>query len=241
MQCRTGAGEFRNVSCERIGRSASSDVQEAGDDEKVKIITWGLNSQAKSRLDALSELAKQSESIMLPSTELDSSSFLLGVSNGTVDLRTGCLLAPERDRFISKSTAVAYQKNAECPRWEEFLSEITNSDAELVQFLQRLAGYALWGGNPEQVVVILHGWGSNGKSLGMHEEVDCVIDDHPKKNELVMPGSHLPIVPSSELHERSIKICISTLSPESEVKVKNKLPDYFSSGGIFIPASIAQS
>jgi len=147
-----------------VARSIYVEAQEAGDDEKVKIIQWGLTSQAKSRLDALSELAKQSESIMLPSTELDSSSFLLGVSNGTVDLRTGCLLAPERDRFISKSTAVAYQKNAECPRWEEFLSEITNSDAELVQFLQRLAGYALLGGNPEQVVVILHGWGSNGKS-----------------------------------------------------------------------------
>ena len=77
--------------------------------------------------------------------------------------------------------------------------------------------------------------------LQLEDLVDCVIDDHPKKNELVMPGSHLPIVPSSELHERGIKICISTLSPESEVKVKNKLPDYFSSGGIFIPASIAQS
>ena len=77
--------------------------------------------------------------------------------------------------------------------------------------------------------------------LQLEDLVDCVIDDHPKKNELVMPGSHLPIVPSSELHERGIKICISTLSPESEVKVKNKLSDYFSLGGIFIPASIAQS
>ena len=71
--------------------------------------------------------------------------------------------------------------------------------------------------------------------------VDCIIDDHPKKNKLEMPGSHLPIVPSSELHKRGIKICISTLSPESEQKVKINLPDYFSSGGIFIPASIAQS
>ncbi len=77
--------------------------------------------------------------------------------------------------------------------------------------------------------------------LQLEDLIDCIIDDHPKKNELVMPGSHLPIVPSSELQERGIKICISTLSPESEVKVQNKLPDYFSSGGIFIPASVAQS
>jgi hypothetical protein len=77
--------------------------------------------------------------------------------------------------------------------------------------------------------------------LQLVDLIDCVIDDHPKKNEFVMPGSHLPIVPSSELNERGIRICISTLSPESETKVRNNLPDYFSSGGIFIPASITQS
>ena len=39
-----------------------------------------------------------------------------------------------------------------------------DGDVELIQFLHRLAGYALWGANPEQVVAILHGSGSNGKS-----------------------------------------------------------------------------
>ena len=77
--------------------------------------------------------------------------------------------------------------------------------------------------------------------LQLDDLIDCVIDDHPKKGELVMPGSHLPIVPSSALKERGIKICISTLSPESEIKVQHKMPDYFASGGVFIPASVAQS
>ena len=77
--------------------------------------------------------------------------------------------------------------------------------------------------------------------LHLEDLIDCVIDDHHKKNELEMPGSHLQIVPSSELHERGIEVCISTLSPESEEKVKSKLLDYFSSGGIFIAASIAQT
>tara|TARA_A100000164_G_scaffold289049_1_gene262212 strand:- start:1956 stop:3155 length:1200 start_codon:yes stop_codon:yes gene_type:complete len=76
--------------------------------------------------------------------------------------------------------------------------------------------------------------------LELGDLIDCVIDDHPEKKQCIMPGSHLEIVSSAELSERNIKICISTLSPESEVKVKKKLPEFFSSGGVFIPASIPQ-
>jgi len=76
--------------------------------------------------------------------------------------------------------------------------------------------------------------------LQLADLIDCVIDDHPKKSGLVMPGSRLSIVPSSELQTRGIQTCISTLSPESEVKVRNKLKDYFSSGGVFLPAFAAQ-
>jgi len=66
--------------------------------------------------------------------------------------------------------------------------------------------------------------------------IDCVIDDHPKKIGLLMPGSQLPIVPSSELATRDIRHCISTLSPESEIRVRQKLSGFFAKGGQFIPA-----
>ena len=66
--------------------------------------------------------------------------------------------------------------------------------------------------------------------------IDCVIDDHPKKVGLRMPGSLLPIVPSSELVARNIRTCLSTLSPESEMNVRQKLSDYFKTGGRFISA-----
>lgn len=72
--------------------------------------------------------------------------------------------------------------------------------------------------------------------MGLTPFIDCVIDDHPKKTGLRMPGSHLPIVPSSELVARNIRTCISTLSPESEIRVRQKLTDYFKTGGRFIPA-----
>jgi len=72
--------------------------------------------------------------------------------------------------------------------------------------------------------------------LGLAEFIDCVIDDHPKKAGMRMPGSRLPIVPSAELDARGIGTCISTLSPESETRVREKMSAYFIGGGHFLPA-----
>ena len=72
--------------------------------------------------------------------------------------------------------------------------------------------------------------------LCLSDLIDCVIDDNPNKTGMYMPGSKLPILPSGTLYDREIKVCISTLSPESEVKVRTKLSRYFEEGGIFIPA-----
>jgi hypothetical protein len=71
--------------------------------------------------------------------------------------------------------------------------------------------------------------------------IDCVIDDNQNKAGMKMPGSLLPILPSSELAARGIKVCVSTLSPESEAKVRQKFVSYFADGGLFLPAfSIAK-
>ncbi len=74
--------------------------------------------------------------------------------------------------------------------------------------------------------------------LCVSDLIDCVIDDHPNKIGMYMPGSKLPILPSSALCETGIKVCISTLSPESERKVRTKLSHYFDHGGMFISAFI---
>ena len=70
----------------------------------------------------------------------------------------------------------------------------------------------------------------------LEDLITCVIDDHPQKLGMYMPGSGLPIIPSDRLKEMSIRYCVSTLSPESELKVRNKLANFFDSGGIFLPA-----
>lgn len=72
--------------------------------------------------------------------------------------------------------------------------------------------------------------------LNMGDLIDCVVDDHPQKAGLLMPGSHRPIVPSAELAARGVTVCISTLNPESEARVRQKLTSFFDGGGCFVPA-----
>ncbi len=76
---------------------------------------------------------------------------------------------------------------------------------------------------------------------GLADLIDCVIDDHPRKQGMFMPGSGLPICSSTDLASRGIGTCISTLSPESETKVRIKLSEFFGSGGIFVPAFSGRS
>ena len=66
--------------------------------------------------------------------------------------------------------------------------------------------------------------------------ITCVIDDHHKKVGLYMPGSGLPIVPSAQLQKLGIRYCVSTLNPESEVKVRQNITQFFDNGGTFLSA-----
>ena len=59
--------------------------------------------------------------------------------------------------------------------------------------------------------------------MGLAEYINFVIDDHPHKMGLYMPGSRLPIYGSDHLMNMSLGLCLSCLSPESEDKVAEKL------------------
>ncbi len=69
--------------------------------------------------------------------------------------------------------------------------------------------------------------------LEMGDYVDCVIDDNPNKQALVMPGSRLPIRSSSLLEQERIDLCLLSLSPESEKKVLAAKKAYLERGGEF--------
>jgi SAM-dependent methyltransferase len=62
--------------------------------------------------------------------------------------------------------------------------------------------------------------------------IECVIDDHERKREMLMPGSRVPIRSVESLS--GIDICLLSLNPESEQKVMAKHKDFCEAGGQFI-------
>jgi len=70
--------------------------------------------------------------------------------------------------------------------------------------------------------------------FSLREFFDCVIDDNPHKQALLMPGSRLPICASPTLVSRAIDLCLLSLNPESEQKVLAKNQAFVERGGEFL-------
>jgi putative DNA primase/helicase len=120
----------------------------------------GRASWAKQMLEVVGAIP----SIAIKASDWDKDPFVIGTPEGAVDLRTGAFLRADPDMLISKSTAINPTDGEDCPRWHQFLDEVTGGDADAIRGLQRLAGYALTAETRAEKVFILVGDGENGKS-----------------------------------------------------------------------------
>ena len=91
---------------------------------------------------------------------------LLNAKGSTVDLRTGVSRPPDRLDYLTKQagTRVA-ESGTPHPLWTQFLNKVTGDDDELIDFLQRFAGYCLTGETREHKLVFIYGPGANGKGV----------------------------------------------------------------------------
>ena len=83
----------------------------------------------------------------------------------TIDLKTGTAYAPRPSDNMMKMAAVAPDASCATPQWRAFLDRVTDGDAELQDYLQRVCGYCLTGRTMEHVLFFLYGSGANGKSV----------------------------------------------------------------------------
>lgn len=132
--------------------------------QRERARAWLLAAESKSKSENVLHLAGTLPGMITDNNELDRDPHLLGVNNGMVDLRTGQLLPADRARMITKSTGLPFFAEAQAPRWEQFITEITAGDSELAAYLQRAIGYSLTADGSEQCFFLAHGTGANGKS-----------------------------------------------------------------------------
>jgi D5 N terminal like len=138
-----------------ICRQASA---ECGKDKKN-----GLRLASKITVAAVERLARSDRRHAATTDQWDSDPWLLNTPEGTVDLRTGEMQEHRRGLYITKLTAAG--PGSDCPLWLRFLSRITDGNAELQSFLQRMMGYCLTGSTREHALFFMFGTGANGKSV----------------------------------------------------------------------------
>ncbi len=103
--------------------------------------------------------------VVVHHSELDQFPSLINASNGTVDLQNGRLRPHSRADLLTHGLEIPFVPNATAPAWLAFLHSTFGGDDALIQFVQRAIGYSLTGDVREQVLLICHGVGSNGKSV----------------------------------------------------------------------------
>ena len=72
---------------------------------------------------------------------------------------------------------ISYDPSQDCPKWKQFLCDIFQNDADLIDYYQKSLGYALAGNPKERIAIIQNGNGSNGKSVSA-EIVRFVFGDY---------------------------------------------------------------
>lgn len=156
--------ELENMAKETI-RALPDEVAELQTaEERLEFFKFCAACQKASMVSNIIRLAASDPRVMVPMAELDKHLHLFGAANGTVDLRTGALLAPDKEHRITVVSPVEYSESARAPLFEQTISDVFFGEHEQIDFFQRLIGYALMGKPKEDVLVIPYGSGSNGKS-----------------------------------------------------------------------------
>lgn len=157
-------GELMRLAKQAVRFRLKNAVNVADDDKRQEEARWAMHSESLPRLEAMVKLARSERPIADDGSNWDSNPWLLGVSNGVVDLRTGNLRPSTPDDRITLHTDVSFDPNVQCPRWTRCITEVFDGDPYLISYIERAVGYSLTGETSEQCCFCCHGDGANGKS-----------------------------------------------------------------------------
>ena len=130
----------------------------------AEIVTRSMSQFFKTRI--LSEVVSQIRNLTRDNTvELGSCRDKIIVKNGTLDLKTGEFVesfCPEE--YHITALPVTYDPKATCSDFEKFLGDVLGHKDDILA-IEEFLGYMLYKSNTYEIVVLLNGSGSNGKTV----------------------------------------------------------------------------
>ena len=165
-----------NALAKETARSLVEGLKNVSDEAAKPILANARHCLTAAGRNAMIALSSREPDVVVMAADFDVDPWLLGVANGTIDLRTGVLRPPSRRDLMFMRAPVAYDREATAPLWQRVLDRVL-PDPEVQAFVQRFIGYALTGVIREHIIVFLHGSGRNGKST-LIEVLKAVLGDY---------------------------------------------------------------
>ena len=217
-----------------------------------KILDHAIASESGRAIREMVRLSEADERVAIEAADLDAQPMLLNCRNGVVDLKTGKLHSHRREDLLTKVSPIDYDPDAKCPTWERFLARVFAANAEdpndagdldLIGFVQRLLGYATTGDVGEQVLPIMWGGGSNGKSTLLNVVREIMgkgyaakaprgllmarnSESHPTEM-MVLFGARLVIATESRRGQRLSEELVKDLTGGEAIQARYMKQDFF--------------
>jgi putative DNA primase/helicase len=127
---------------------------------------------------AAERLAQADRSIAATVDQWDADPWLLNTPAGIIGLRSGKIRDHDSLAYLTKITNVAPDDKCPTPTWRAFLNRIMGDHSEVIDYLQRVAGYSLTGSVQEHALFFCYGTGANGKTTFLNALTACAGDYH---------------------------------------------------------------
>lgn len=194
-------------------------------EERKRLASWALKSEAEARITAMVSVAESETGVPVTPDDLDQNPMLLNCKNATVDLKDGRPRSHDRSDLITKLAPVTYAPDSKALLWRRCLGQWHQGNKEVIGFLQRAAGYSATGDTRERKIFFNIGGGSNGKGV-FTETVGAALGDYAQKapTELLLP-QHPGSVPTEVADLKGVRYVFASESDEgarlAEAKVKD--------------------
>lgn len=172
--------------------------------------------------------------------KLDSDPLILSVKNGNINLTNGEIYSRKPSDFNSFYIDINYhQHKYDLSIIDKFFYDIMLDDKHMVDYLQKILGYSITGLTKEHLFIIMHGSGSNGKSVLVellsdtlqkyYETMDNSVIIASKKEQssgkpsphiLTLKGKRIAILDESDKDKHISEAQIKLLSGGSKVSVR---------------------
>lgn len=133
-------------------------------DRQKKLLNNIKRAMSSNGKEAMLREAQHLGTLPVTNADFDTQPYLFNTQSGVVNLHDGTIKPHDKELMLSRYSDLVIDR-AKPALWLKFLNEIFKNNLGLIEYVQRVLGYAMTAYTKEQAMFIFLGDGANGKSL----------------------------------------------------------------------------